>query len=104
MSAAEESEDELNRRARAGREVYADGRWGAKGVAGALGDAERVEADLGELLLARRVRDQAVGHAQSGDVLGRQAVGDGVFEDGAAEAVLEGVIFDGQHRVAGLED
>jgi hypothetical protein len=51
-------------------------------VANALSDAGAVQADFRKLLCARRVRDQAVGHSKTGDLLGRQAVRDGMLDDG----------------------
>src|SRR5438045_3931501 len=73
-------------------------------IAGCARKAGRVQADFGELFSAGGVGDETVGHAQASDVGGGDVVGDGVFENGAAEAVLQGVIFNREDRPGGAED
>ena len=76
-------------RTRDGGTFATAGPGGADGVADAGGDPVGVEADLGELLLRVAWAIRRSGMPEAGEVVGRQVVGDGVFEDGGAEAVLQ---------------
>jgi hypothetical protein len=69
-----------------------------------LCDSQRIQSNLVQLFGARCVSDQTVGHTQARDVLGGELVRDGVFENGAAETVLERVVFDREHGAIGSED
>ena len=76
----------------------------ANGVADAAGDAGRVEADLGQLLLPCSVGDQAVGHPEPGQELRREMMAQCILQHGRSEAVLQRVILNGENRMPGGED
>ena len=68
------------------------------------GDADNIESDLGELVVAGILVDPLIGDSMTDNVGGVEFELLGTFEDGGAEAADDGVVFEGEDGdVAGEE-